>query len=314
MKTNTLLSLIVTALITVTQPARGGPHGGGGGGFHGGGGGGGFHGGGGGFHGGGGGFHGGGGGFRGGGGGFAGGHYGGGARFSGGGPRFSSGGRHFVAGGTRFSSSGMRSSSAFRSHALAGNRGVTSRTNVASGTFNHRGDRFGTLGAASGVQSRRFDRQNFNGRNHVFARHDGNWHRDWDRSRSHHWHNRWWSYNGGYWLGFDTGFYPYDYYGYDYPGDYYDYYPYDDQDYYAGVDPNSYGYDQSTDSDSGSIISAAQSQLARQGYYHGAIDGVYGSQTRAALTRYQSDNGLQVTGSLTSATLQSLRLQQPTGS
>ena len=62
MKTNTLLSLIVIALITVTQPARGGPHGGGGG-FHGGG----FHGGGGGFHGGGGGFHGGGGHFGGGG-------------------------------------------------------------------------------------------------------------------------------------------------------------------------------------------------------------------------------------------------------
>jgi hypothetical protein len=84
MKTNTLFSFIVIALIALAQPARGGSHGGGGGG--------------------------------------GGGHFGGGGRFSGGGARFSSGARHFASGGTRFSSSGMRSSPAFRSHAFAGNR------------------------------------------------------------------------------------------------------------------------------------------------------------------------------------------------
>ena len=90
---------------------------------------------------------------------------------------------------------------------------------------------------------------------------------------------------------FDTGFYPYDYYGYPY-----------DQGYYV--------YDASTAAYAGSTVSAVQSQLAAQGYYHGVVDGVYGPETRAALTRYQRDHGLQVTGSLTAATLQSLGLPQ----
>ena len=53
---------------------------------------------------------------------------------------------------------------------------------------------------------------------------------------------------------------------------------------------------------------AVQSDLAREGYYRGVIDGVYGPQTRVAITRYQSNHGLQVTGSLTPATLESLGL------
>ena len=54
------------------------------------------------------------------------------------------------------------------------------------------------------------------------------------------------------------------------------------------------------------MIGEVQSDLAREGYYRGVIDGVYGPQTRVAITRYQSNHGLQVTGSLTPATLQSL--------
>lgn len=110
----------------------------------------------------------------------------------------------------------------------------------------------------------------------------------------------------GEWLIFDTGFYPYNYYGYGYP--------YDDQDYYAGVDANYDGDAAATDPYSVSIVSAVQSRLARQGYYHSVIDGVYGPQTRSALTRYQSDHGLQVTGALTTATLQALGLPQATSS
>jgi hypothetical protein len=51
-----------------------------------------------------------------------------------------------------------------------------------------------------------------------------------------------------------------------------DYYAYDDQDYY--------GYDPSTDPYSEPIVGTVQSNLARQGYYRGVIDGVYGPQTR----------------------------------
>jgi hypothetical protein len=122
-------------------------------------------------------------------------------------------------------------------------------------------------------------------------RHDANWHRDWDRRHVHHFHNRFFVFDDGFWFGFD----PYDYY-----------YPYDDQYYY--------GYDASTDPYSVANVSAVQSELANQGYYRGLIDGVYGPQTRAALTRYQSRHGLQVTGSLTAPTLQSLGLPQPMGS
>ena len=110
---------------------------------------------------------------------------------------------------------------------------------------------------------------------HIVERHDANWHRDWDRRHVHFFHNRFFVFDDGFWF----GSYPWDYY-----------YPYYDQDYY--------GYDDSTDPYSVPMVSAVQSDLARQGYYRGVIDGVYGPQTRVAITRYQSKHGLQVTGSL----------------
>ena len=126
---------------------------------------------------------------------------------------------------------------------------------------------------------------------HIVERHDANWHRDWDRRHVHFFRNRFFVFDDGFWFG-------------SYPWDYYD--PYYDQDYY--------GYDESTDPYSVPMVSAVQSDLAREGYYRGVIDGVYGPQTRVAITRYQSKHGLRVTGSLTPATLQSLRLPQPMGS
>ena len=138
----------------------------------------------------------------------------------------------------------------------------------------------------------RFGGRSFNGRmGHIVERHDANWHRDWDRRHVHFFHNRFFVFDDGFWF----GSYPWDYY-----------YPYYDQDYY--------GYDESTDPYSVSTVSAVQSDLAREDYYRGVIDGVYGPQTRVAITRYQSKHGLQVTGSLTTATLQSLGLPQPMGS
>ena len=90
----------------------------------------------------------------------------------------------------------------------------------------------------------------------------------------------------------------------------YDYYPYGSN---AGVYEGDAGYysadaydssDQSTDS----IVAAAQGQLARQGYYRGELDGVFGPETRRAIMRYQSDHGLRATGRLNTDMLQALGL------
>ena len=59
---------------------------------------------------------------------------------------------------------------------------------------------------------------------------------------------------------------------------------------------------------SNGVVSSVQSQLAKLGYYRGGIDGVAGDETQAAIARYQQDNDLSVTGTVTAATLQSLGL------
>jgi len=56
-------------------------------------------------------------------------------------------------------------------------------------------------------------------------------------------------------------------------------------------------------------VSTVQSELARLGYYNGAIDGALGDQTEAALARYQQDRDLSVTGTVDAATLQSLGIK-----
>lgn len=50
----------------------------------------------------------------------------------------------------------------------------------------------------------------------------------------------------------------------------------------------------------------AQTQLARLGYYTGAIDGAFGPLTSRAIREYQADYGLRVTGRLDRATVESL--------
>ena len=157
------------------------------------------------------------------------------------------------------------------------------------------------------------NRQSFM-KNHAFARHDPNWHRDWDKRRTHFDHGHVFVFIDGFWW----GLYPWDYYPYDaygsYPSDYYGYpygyedYPYDSSDSYT-QDPYSYynGYAAPAQSGNG-VVSSVQSQLAKLGYYRGAIDGVLGDQTEAAIGRYQEDNDLSVTGVVTAATLQSLGL------
>jgi putative peptidoglycan binding protein len=151
-----------------------------------------------------------------------------------------------------------------------------------------------------------------NWRNHVFAQHSAEWHRDWNRGREHWWHGHRCRFVNGSWFIFDFGFYPWWPYGY--PGYYaYDYYPYGyapggyyDPGVYEGEeysDQNSY---ELPDQNADSIIAAAQEQLSREGYYRGAIDAVISPETRRAIARYQGNHGLRVTGYLTTETLQAL--------
>ena len=46
----------------------------------------------------------------------------------------------------------------------------------------------------------------------------------------------------------------------------------------------------------GEEVRTIQTKLKRWGYYSGSIDGIYGSQTLAAVKWFQSKNGLQVDG------------------
>jgi Putative peptidoglycan binding domain len=133
---------------------------------------------------------------------------------------------------------------------------------------------------------------------HIFARENGGQHRDWDRRHAHFFRGHWFCWDGAFWIGLDYGYYPWDFYPY--YG--YDYYPYD---YYTDVEPSYQSYaNQQPDP----TVSSVQTDLAQLGYYSGPIDGLFGADTRTALTRYQVDRGLQVTGSLTNETLQSLGL------
>jgi hypothetical protein len=141
-------------------------------------------------------------------------------------------------------------------------------------------------------------------RSHIFARQGATAHRDWDRRSAHFWNNHWWSWDGGAWIGLDVGFYPWDYYPY-YA---YDYYPYDYYPgYYADVEPyyNNDGVNDAIPAPD-STVSAIQTDLSKAGYYHGAIDGRYGRDTRDAVARYQTDHHLNATGTLTTQTLQAL--------
>jgi len=61
-------------------------------------------------------------------------------------------------------------------------------------------------------------------------------------------------------------------------------------------------------------VRQTQSLLKQMGYYHGTVDGEMGSQTGAAIRRYQLARKLQVTGELNQQTLSSLGVKTPTNS
>jgi hypothetical protein len=319
MKRITLLGLAGIAFVSLSQPTWAGPRGGGGG-FAGG------HVGGGGRV----------GGFAGGGSRAAPAFYGGGFR---GAPAFRSNGAYFtgrsvgsLSTAPRFYYSGNRMT-AVRPHGFT--RSVGRYTNPYVGqaaVANRQPGRVGSLTTAARRQPNRVgsnavgrnrvsdprtstaaNRRSFV-RNHASERHDANnWHRDWDRHHAHFDHNRVFVFVDGFWWGLDPGYYPWDYdpyydYGdypynsyYGNPYDYYNYSPYNDDD-----QP---GYSDSGESAASATVSAIQSELAKLGYYNGAIDGTLGDETQAAIARYQEDRNLSVTGTVDAATLQSLGIR-----
>ncbi len=93
----------------------------------------------------------------------------------------------------------------------------------------------------------------------------------------------WYYWNTGYWYP-AWGYAPYAYYPYD--GPIYGY--------------NSLAPDQ--------VIVDVQTQLQRDGYYAGPIDGVLGPMTRQAIAAFQADHGLAITSTIDEPTLASLGL------
>jgi len=128
----------------------------------------------------------------------------------------------------------------------------------------------------------------FQGRNYaVFRNYNRQWHnRDWWRNR----YSRiifvsggWWYWNAGYWFpawGYDSSAY----------------YPYDGPIYgYSNLAPDQ-------------VVVNVQTQLARDGYYSGPVDGVLGPMTRQAIAAFQADHGLAVTSTVDEPTMATLGL------
>lgn len=55
----------------------------------------------------------------------------------------------------------------------------------------------------------------------------------------------------------------------------------------------------------------AQTLLTRRGYYLGAVDGIEGRQTRAALRRFQRDTGLPETGGIDETLIKAIKNADP---
>ncbi|MGI8955295.1 MAG: peptidoglycan-binding protein [Chthoniobacterales bacterium] len=134
--------------------------------------------------------------------------------------------------------------------------------------------------------NRNFNRNSFTvARSRVIrTRHDRNW---WHS----HFNTTFVLFGGGYYYWWD---------GYWFPA--YGYSPYYND--YSYGEPI-YGYD---NLDPGQVIENVQIALRDEGYYSGAIDGLVGPQTRAALAAYQQDHGLVVTEAVDEPTLVTLGL------
>jgi len=120
-----------------------------------------------------------------------------------------------------------------------------------------------------------------------------------------YWGGGW--HGGGYWHG---GYYPSIVVGGPvyYPA-YYPYGYYDDTYYYAPPAASNHpAYSGQATATQGSLTVQVQAALARQGYYHGDIDGIIGPESRAAIAAYKRDHGMEPIGIIDGDLLRSLRL------
>jgi hypothetical protein len=118
-------------------------------------------------------------------------------------------------------------------------------------------------------------------------------------------------------IGFGFSSYPYGGYGY-YPGSYYGYYPYGYRSSYYPYGysyyPYTYGYSSYRpvyrgQSASANVAVRVQETLARAGYYHGAIDGVIGPESRRAIRAYERAHNLRVDGVISDQLLGTMGLR-----
>jgi hypothetical protein len=116
-------------------------------------------------------------------------------------------------------------------------------------------------------------------------------HTGWNPGNIYLWHGRHYCWR-------DNGWFIIDYY----PSPYYDDYPV----YYPAPAPVA-SYDDNDDG-GGNVPMQVQQALARQGYYHGPIDGVIGPVTHGAIEAYQRDNNLRATGTINNRLLDALDL------
>lgn len=122
-------------------------------------------------------------------------------------------------------------------------------------------------------------REHRGGRRYWNHRHDdGTIHRHYPRHRR----------NPRFYTYYDPFYSPFGYgYGYGYP-----YYGASAALYYNGYRPQQYRRS------GGSVVVGVQRGLAAAGYYRGAVDGVFGPQTGAAIRAFERDNGLRVDGQI----------------
>lgn|SRR5436190_1925562 len=141
----------------------------------------------------------------------------------------------------------------------------------------------------------------------VIGQHTAAQHPNWNRNHDHNWNGHRCHWHNNHWVIYGLGyypFYPWGYgYGYGYPYSSY----YDDGYYDEGYAANDYS--QQNGYDANSSVSQVQEALAREGFYHGAIDGSVGPATRNALRQFQIRHGLEVTGQIDGQVLQALRLR-----
>ncbi|MFL6569827.1 MAG: peptidoglycan-binding protein [Chthoniobacterales bacterium] len=220
--------------------------------------------------------------------------------------------------GGRYSSAGVARSSYRYGGAYSGVRPLrTAGMHASNRSFTHPGAHSGRLAGAgaatrtAGNESRHWSRNHSaNGTRYGWQTqnrlrnwngHAGNWSQARHQHGEHgHGHGRGWWHNhcdaivlvgGGYWGWYDGWWYPA--WGYD--------------PYYSDYDSDEpiYGYDGLPPDEA---VANVQSELQRLGYYHGSIDGVLGAETHEALQRYQSDQGIEVTGAIDPNTVRALRI------